>query len=236
MKENRKNTACEEIKQAVLTLELAPGTTLEEARLSEQYGLSRTPLREVLQRLAGSGYVNLTANRGATVASMDLPTMRSFFQTAPLIYASVARLAADQATSIQMDKLKKIQSQFKRAVTNRNVGDMVFLNHRFHEFIGVMAANPYLQPSLGRLLIDHARMSHTFYQSPTTSTSQRVRTACDQHDAMISAIETHDASAAVNLTRDHWELSRSELEHYVHPDPLPLDVAETHRQTAVIEH
>ncbi|MEM9854042.1 MAG: GntR family transcriptional regulator, partial [Pseudomonadota bacterium] len=79
------------LRQKILALELAPGAELDEASLCEAHGLSRTPLREVLQRLAGEGFVTLTAHRGATVASMDLARMRTFFQTAPMVYAGIAR-------------------------------------------------------------------------------------------------------------------------------------------------
>ena len=74
-----------DLKQRILSTDLEPGADLDEVNLSERYGISRTPLREVLQRLAGEGFVRLQANRGAKVASMDVAIMRVFFQTAPMI-------------------------------------------------------------------------------------------------------------------------------------------------------
>ena len=90
---DKKTEAFEALKSEILTLDLAPGEALDEARVAERFGLSRTPLREVLQRLAGAGFVDIQAHRGAKVVSMDLGIMRTFFQTAPLIYCSVARWA-----------------------------------------------------------------------------------------------------------------------------------------------
>ena len=94
-------------------------------------------------------------------------------------------------------------------------------NHQFHEIIGEMAANPYLLPSLRRLLIDHTRMSHIFYRAKTAEDSLRMLKAATQHDDMIDAFEKHNADLAVELTLDHWALSRDEIEKYVWPDPLP---------------
>ena len=74
------------------------GAVLDEASLASHYGLSRTPLREVLQRLAGTGYITLEEHRGAKVASMDIHTMRTFFQTAPVVYANIVRLATENRT------------------------------------------------------------------------------------------------------------------------------------------
>ena len=229
MKKSKKTVAFETLKHRVLTLDLVPGAPLDETVLAEEYGLSRTPMREVLQRLAGQGYISLENNRGASVSSMDMITMRNFFQSAPMIYAAIARLATEQATPTQIDELKKAQKAFRNAVNKNAVADMVLHNHRFHEITGIMSDSKYLTPSLGRLLIDHTRMSHRFYTTDQKASktrknqSSRIFEACDQHDEMIEAIEQRQAARAVDLTLKHWELSRSEMEKYVSPDPLPND-------------
>jgi len=223
MKSDRKSRCYEDLKKRVLELDIAPAMSLDEVALSVTYDLSRTPLREVLQRLAGEGYVSLTAHRGATVSSMDLDVMRSFFRTAPLIYSTISRLAAENAVAHQIVALKKVQSRFRKAVRQSATTDMSMLNHSFHEVIGTMADNPYLLPSLNRLLIDHTRMSHRFYRPRHVTGRQLVDLACDQHDAMIAAIEAGDAEHSAELALQHWEVSRSEIEKYVQPDPLPID-------------
>ena len=84
MRGSAKSLAYEDLKRAILTLDRVPGSSLEEGELCDRYGLSRTPLREVLQRLAGTGYVVQTENRGAKVASMDLAAMREQYGLAGL--------------------------------------------------------------------------------------------------------------------------------------------------------
>lgn len=226
MKVNRKLDCLEDLRSRILTMAIAPGADLDEAVLSETYGVSRTPLREVLQRLAGEGYVTLTENRGAKVASMDLPVVRAFFQTAPLVYSSIARLAAENRTVAQVDELKAIQTRFVRSVCAGRAGEIALENHRFHGMIGVMAVNDYLTPSLRRLLIDHTRLGQIFYRPASPAESLAVRISSDQHDAMIAAIETGDSDGVVDLTLQHWALSRDRLERFVHPDPMPLDIAD----------
>lgn len=219
----KKTALFDALKQQILQLDLEPGSALDEVSLCAAHNVSRTPLREVLHRLAGAGFVQIEPNRGASVSSMDLETMRTFFQTAPMIYASVARLAAEKATADSVNTLRDIQTKFRKAVKDNRPRDMAISNYQLHETMGVMAANPYLSPSLNRLLIDHTRMSQTFYRSRTKTERTRITTACDQHDEMIDAIEAHEASRAVELTLDHWALSRDRMELYVRPDPLPLD-------------
>jgi len=213
----------EDLKTRVLTVELSPGSPLDEAVLSQQYGLSRTPLREVFHKLAGEGYVNIETNRGATVSPMDFSTMRAFFQSAPMIYAAIARLATELATRSQIDELKRIQQHFSQAVSTGEATGMAMYNHQFHEQMGVMSGSPYLTPSLGRLLIDHTRMSHRFYRIDQSDSKIRVLEACEQHEQMIEAIEQRAPATTVDLTLQHWELSRNEIDKYVLPDPLPIE-------------
>ena len=80
---NKKAACLLALRERILSTELEPGTDLDELSLCETYGVSRTPLREVLQRLSGEGLIQLEENRGAKVASMDVRVMRTFFQTAP---------------------------------------------------------------------------------------------------------------------------------------------------------
>ena len=225
MKDSKKLKSYHDLKQRVLTLELSPGSALDEVALSAEYGLSRTPLREVFHRLAGEGYLSLASNKGASVSSMDLATMRSFFQSAPMIYAAIARLACEQASTEQINAIKKTQARFHKAMQASKAQDMVVHNHRLHEQLGEMAASPYLTPSLGRLLIDHARMSQRFYRVREASSRQRIAKASEQHDAMIEAIEQRNPTMCVDLTMQHWELSRAEMDKYVLPDPLPINIA-----------
>jgi len=213
-----------ELIQRILTLKIAPGAMLDEAALSDEFGLSRTPLREVYQSLAGEGYLTLLRNRGAKVSSMDLESMRNFFQSAPMIYSAVGRLATENANPAQIADLQETQRRFRKACEEGETREMAIHNHRFHEIIGEMAESVYLEPSLRRLLIDHTRMSQMFYKPVNSKERLLVWDACDQHDSMIVAIEDSDAEAMVRLTLEHWELSRNRIEKFSRPDPLEFDL------------
>ena len=226
MGSSAKETCLADLKQRILTLALEPGVDLDEVKLSSEYGLSRTPLREVLQRLAGAGYVSIASNRGAKVASMDVSVMRVFFQTAPAIYANIARLAAEHRTQPDLSRLRKTQDRFRKAVGDKDPSAAALANHAFHEIIGEMARNPYLSICLDRLLIAHTRLGQTVYSPESQGDTKLIQTAVAQHDAMIDAISDHDAERAVVLTVEHWDLSRDRIERFVRPDPLPMELGE----------
>lgn len=223
----RKDLLLDTLRRDVLTMTLQPGADLDEVSLSEDYGLSRTPLRDAFRELAGEGYLTLRQNRGARVAEMGHRTLRDFFLAAPMIYSSITQLAAENATPAQLDELKDAQEAFKSTLRTGNPSDRTLSNNRFHAITGEMAGNVYLQPSLKRLLIDHARISMTFYQPRNSRMVENVSLASEQHDGIIRAIEDGDGAKAAQLALDHWELSRGQIELFVMPTALeaPLGAA-----------
>ena len=225
MSRDRKTECLEDLRRRILSQDIAPGSDLDEMALCEVYGISRTPMREIFQRLGGEGFVRIAQNRGAKVSSMDLATMRVFFQTAPMIYCNIARLACENRTDAQIDAIGLVQGRFRAALEAGDARAASFLNHQFHELIGEMSHNPYLLVALRRMLIDHTRLSQTFYRPASPDGAERVRQSAEQHDGMIAAIEARDAERVVALTMDHWNLTRDQLERFVMPDPLPLETA-----------
>ncbi len=224
---SRKAHCLEALRHRILTLDLPPGSALDEATIASEYEISRPPLREILRQLAGEGYAVIRENRGAAVAPMDQRTLRNFFLTAPMIYSAVARLAAENATAGQLMRLKDTQTLFRGAIRQGDTARRAILNERFHALMGEMAANEFLEPSLRRLLIDHTRISMTFYNPRIARLAQKREQAADQHDQFIGLIECRDGSGAASLALAHWELSRSEIESFVTPEALdiPLGVA-----------
>lgn len=228
----RKSDLADYLRRAVLTLELQPGADLDETSLCNQFGLSRTPLREIFRELAGEGYVELREMRGARVAELSHTTLRDFFLTAPMIYGSILRLAALNSTKPQLERLRRSQSQFRSALSTDDIAARALANTHFHEVTGDMAANRYLLPSFRRLLIDHARISMTFYRPRTPEMESNLTRAADQHDAIIEAIADGNADEAELLAIEHWNLSRHQIELFLVPDALDLTLAKALPSTA----
>lgn len=217
---NPKDAVYETLKREILTLKRAPGSDIDEASLAAEFGLSRTPLREVLRNMAGEGYLELRQNRGAQVSGMSYKTLRDFFLAAPMIYAATTRLAAENAEPAQLDELKAVQQAFRTAIAEADIESRVFLNDRFHALIGEMADNVFLTPSLCRLLIDHARIAGTFYRPRNARMTANLARASEQHDEMIASIEAGDGDRAEQLAIEHWTLSRGMIELFVTPQGL----------------
>ncbi len=219
---SRKERLRDHLKVSILTMRLRPGEDLDESQLSDAFGLSRTPLREVFRQLAGEGFLDLRSHRGARVSEMSHTTLRDFFLAAPMIYGAILRLASLNATPKQIAQLKTSQEAFKDALRSGSGEKRALANNRFHEITGQMAGNVYLLPSFHRLLIDHARIGMTFYQPQNAEMAGNLSLASQQHDAIIEAIEARDDSAAAQLAVDHWNLSRDQIELFVMPEALDV--------------
>jgi len=218
-----KSRLYDDLKRQILTMELDPDSDLDEQSLCEQYGLSRTPVREIFRQLAGEGYLDVRENRGARVIPMSHSTLRDFFLVAPMVYAAIGRLAVQNFKQKQLVDLKNTQKRFKSASEATDPLSMVLENNRFHEIMGEMSGNVYLRPSLGRLLIDHARIGHTFFRPRNNDMRRRLQLAVEHHDGFIEAIGAHNEDAVVDLVFEHWELSRENMEVYIAPDGLKAD-------------
>ena len=222
-KDRSKKALCaEDLRRNILTQQLLPGAYLDETDLSDAYGISRPPLRETLRQLAGEGYVVLHENRGAQVAPMTINTMRNFFVAAPMIYAATSRLAAENATTAQIVKLKEAQWAFRQAIKTGDAAERALGNERFHAIVGEMADNEHLTPSLRRLLIDHTRIGMTFYNPRKLHLAPQQELAANQHDQFIALIEAGDADAAADLAVAHWELSRAQIESFVITESMTI--------------
>lgn len=220
---DRKVSLGHALRKRILTMELPPGAVLDETALSEEFGLSRPPVRELMRQMAGEGYIELEANRAARVSSMSYQSLRDFFLMAPMIYITANKLAAEHRTKAELDELKQIQRVFRAALDANDVDGRVFQNDQFHRKVGEMAHNVYLVPSLRRLQIDHARIGKVFYKHPNTAQMQEeLQLASQQHDQMIEAIERHDADTAGELAREHLELSRRNMAMYAAPQGMAV--------------
>ncbi|MFO1141167.1 MAG: GntR family transcriptional regulator [Amaricoccus sp.] len=202
-------------------MQIAPGAVLDEVALSEEFGLSRPPVRELLRQMAGEGYVELEANRPARVAGMNYNALRDFFLVAPMIYIATTKLAAEVASKPDVERLRAIQRRFRQAAVDADVEGRIFSNNEFHLEIGRIARNDYLMPSLTRLLIDHGRIGRTFFRNDP-SVQEQLDVAADQHDEIIEAIARHDAEEGARLVRAHLELSRRNMAAYAAPEGMDM--------------
>ena len=120
------------LRDEILELVLPPGTPIDEVALAERFGMSRTPIREALLRLAGEGLVETLPNRSAIVANIDFLNLHHFFDAMTLMYRVTTRLAALNRSDADLAAIRARQAQFAAAVEAQDALAMISTNAALH--------------------------------------------------------------------------------------------------------
>jgi DNA-binding GntR family transcriptional regulator len=156
--------AYECIRQQILSLSLSPGAVLDERALSTELGMSRSPIREALIRLAAEGLVEAAPNRTTVVGQSDLSLsdLFSFLELQDLIYRLTARLAAQARTEQDLALLVECAEKMNTARRGDARTDFIQLNRDFHVAIG-MATRNRLLAEWTRQLMDRGQRFMSLY-------------------------------------------------------------------------
>lgn len=186
------------IREQILSGELERGSRLPQETIAAELGVSRTPLREALRRLAGEGLVILQPHHGATVADLDFGDMSDAWGARLVIEPPAAGLAAERRDAAQIDRMREAIAA--QRVSADSVSASLDANRDFHLALVAASGNPHLHHFAELLWV--ARISSAIYAAQADEPSVVLRWA-DEHEAIVAAIEAGRAEAAERLTREH---------------------------------
>lgn len=188
------------LREEILSLSLPPGRPIDEVHLAERFGMSRTPIREALVRLAAEGLVETLPNRSAIVAHIDFQKLHAFFDAITLMYRVTTRLAAQHHQPDDLAAIRAHQLRYAAAVAARDPLAMIAINREFHAAIAEAGGNPYFTSLTLRLLDDGRRILRLYYRSFDDRLPQEY---AEEHDAIIAAIAARDVALCDRLGRAH---------------------------------
>lgn len=188
------------LRDEILDLVLPPGSPIDEVQLAERFGMSRTPIREALVRLAGEGLIDTLPNRSTMVSNLDFLNMSPFFDALVLMYRVTTQLAAQHHRPQDLVTIRARQKEFAAAVQAQDALAMIATNAAFHSAIAEAGRNPYFNSLFSRLLDEGRRFLRLYYQSYEDRLPQRF---VEEHEAMIAAIVARDVVAAERLGKAH---------------------------------
>jgi DNA-binding GntR family transcriptional regulator len=197
----------------VLSGELPSGTRLRQEALAEEFGVSRTPVREALRKLQAGGLVELQPNRGAVVRGLSAREIRDAYEVRAALEALAAQLAAERISREQLERLNRVQGEFRtalgRALARRRGGREVGVrelrrwakaNDDFHQTIHEASGNEVLASALAQLARNFPRdLSRLVVSESTAMLEANVR----EHEAILDALSRRDAEAAYELMQRH---------------------------------
>ena len=172
-----------------------PGARLVESELAERFGVSRTPVREALQRLETQGLL-ARDGRSLIVASLDHSQMADLYAVRAQLEGLAARLAARHAADEEVRVLKRMVRQDRMLAGDPKA--LARANRRFHGQIHLASHNRFLMQQL-----DLVHRSMVLMTETSLAVDGRGAEALDEHDRIVAAIAARDEAAAEAALRDH---------------------------------
>lgn len=133
-----------EIRNLILTRKVFPNYQLVESKIAEQFGVSRTPVRSALQKLAYEGFVNIIPNKGTFVSQPSVTELNNIFELRKLLEPKAARLAHKNADKNFLSLLSNYLEEETESYNNRNLEDFFKANRNIHLLIAKTSKNDYL--------------------------------------------------------------------------------------------
>lgn len=173
-----------------------PGRRLDEPSICRKFNVSRTPIREALRRLSGTGLVEITPRKGVTVARIDVAQLNEMFEALAEFEALCARLSAIRMTPLEKKRLELVNTSRQPRIA-KGEKDFVALNNEFHELIYQGSHNSSI-----------ASATRSFRQRLTPFRALQfvpgqTEHSFHEHDDIVSAIIASDADRAYTAMRDH---------------------------------
>lgn len=190
------------LRDDILEWRLSPGTVLAEVEQSERLGISRTPLREALSKLATDGLVEQQGGRGLVVTAVSIDNVTELFELRNALEQQAARLAAQRGDPSIFEKLV---SEFQSApdlLQNNNREGYYDLVGRFDTAMDVATQNPYLVGALRSLRPHLVRVRRI-----SEDNLDRLRAAAGEHLVIAAAVASKDPELAAAATRVHLHQS-----------------------------
>lgn len=205
----------ESLRQSILDLSLPPGSPLDEMRLSEEFDLSRTPIREAMVRLAAEGLLTTLPNRNTIVAPIDFVNLPVYFEALTLMYRVTTRAAAVHRRPEHLVRIRAFEAAYADAVRRHDALGMIAINRDFHVAVAEAGGNVYFTQLFARLLDEGRRVMRVFYYS---FDDRLPRQYVDEHADMVAAIEAGDADRADDLAATHAAQIVRQIQSYMARD------------------
>jgi DNA-binding GntR family transcriptional regulator len=186
------------IRRLIVTLELGPGSVINERELVEQLGIGRTPVREALRRLAQEGLVEVYPRRGMFVTDVDVRNLALISEVRAALEPEAARLAAERATDAERAELQELLDALDAGASDDHA--LMALDERIHRAVYRCARNDLLEATLEQYYVLALRI-----WTIALDRQHELKDAVQEHRALLEAIHDGDGERAAATMRAHVE-------------------------------
>ena len=208
MEYNSRQQIFEKIRQDIMDGKYKKGDTLIEQKLAEEFGVSRTPVREAMRQLEFDGLVKSIPNRGVFVNGITHQDIEDIYQIRQRIEGLAAVWAVQKMTEDEMEELQNIYDLMEFYTEKGNIDKVAELNTYFHEVIFKAAKSKFLKKTLinFQAYIQWARYASIKIEG-------RAQVALREHKSIVEAFRKKDEFLAERLIMEHVGNSIKNLEH-----------------------
>ncbi len=185
------------LRQRIFSRELMPGSWIDELKLADEYGISRTPLREALKVLATEGLVTMKVRRGAYVTEVSDSDLTDVYHLLALLESDAAAVVATKATETQLRELQSLHNELEKAVADRE--RFFEINETFHMRLLEIANNRWRDQMVADL-----RKVMKLNRHNSLLKSGRIEESLAEHRAIMAALSARDAPASMHKMQAHF--------------------------------
>lgn len=197
----------------ILGGDLAPGEKVPERALCEQFGVSRTPLREALKIVAADGLIRLEQNRGAWVTEVTAQEIEEVFPVLGALEALAGELACKHITTRELGAIRTAHERMGQCFTRGDLDGYFRLNQKIHRAIVQAARNPTLSATWRALSIRVQRARYLANRS-----DDRWSAAMAEHERILQLLEARDAGGLARLLSAHLMAKRDAVLTWLNRD------------------
>ena len=189
------------LRQRIFKRELEPGSWIDELRLAEEYGISRTPLREALKVLAAEGLVTMKVRRGAYVTEVSANDLADVYHLLSLLESDAAGVVATKASEAELAELQKLHKALEVAAKpgKANTDQFFALNEQFHMRLLAIANNRWRD----QMVADLRKVMKLNRHNSLLKTG-RIAESLAEHQAIMAALLARDAVSTQERMREHF--------------------------------
>ena len=185
------------LRQQIFNRALEPGSWIDELKIADEYGISRTPLREALKVLAAEGLVTMKVRRGAYVTEVNEKDLSDVYHLLSLLESDAAGVVAARATTEQLKELQDLHAELEAAVDDRE--RFFAVNERFHMRVLEISDNRWRSQMVADL-----RKVMKLNRHNSLLKSGRIQESLAEHRAVMAALAARDADTTVQNMRAHF--------------------------------
>ncbi len=196
----------EKLRNKIILGDWEPGSILTEGELAKTFGVSRTPVREVIRQLESEGLIKVIPKKGILIPQIEEKDVEDIFELREIIYSYAVKKAIDNVTTRDITKLEQIVKAAEKFKRENETGKLVGLSQRFHECILGLAGNKRF------LEVDKALRAHfTRYSAKLFDVEERKQIGWSGHREIVAALKKKDKKLACQKMKEHIEQGKKLL-------------------------